>query len=286
MALDFDAEIDELLCSADVRSQEERCRIPLFPDKWNVWLMAIRVTEDLTQRQITDEIFALMGQALTLGKPASLVGIHFDPWFKDDAKNVSNLSVGFFMPDEYDPEAEEIWDADKLDAEMQHVFGEEASSIEVVADVSGTGGTGFPSCPAIEINTPPITFAIVSFFYRGTNQEMRWPLTKRIRIGDLPLAARTSLLAIPGIGPTLALDGDNAVMDIWCTKDPDYSMVEAYSPPNRPAPKEDDEKGIDWGNLIIPGSGEGTLEDISDTAKYVGVGLLALAVTAVVIAVK
>lgn len=252
--LDLLDAVDEVLCpDTNVKEFKARCRVPLYPGRWNVWAIAVRLREGMTEESIRSDIEALFGRGI-----ASRTGVRTDPWFRERGR-ATNLSIGFFWPGEDTPHPEgEIVDVDALAAAQERAATEYQGSpgATIAADAS-------EHCPDVEMSAP-ITVVMVSFVYRGDSTTMPWPVTRRL---NAP------------IGNPLLPFGEATLLDIWCPDNPDYAVLEVFDAPRvKAVPGDPDGPGIPWKEYLdsfLRSVSEAPSRSI-DAAKWVGIGAVVL----------
>ena len=273
--------LSELACSdVDVSAFKEKCRVPLYPQKWNVWVLLRSLEDNPTVEQMQDELRELFGCDVV-----SRNFVRTDPWFYDRGR-VQGLTYGFFLPEKEKTYPPFVADTDALDAAL------DAVAVKYQGQPDGYVGavniTDGGACA--ELQPPPgnYTAVTVAFVYRGFDVDMPWPVNRRVESSWLKNLPEWASLGM------LALIGEASTIDLYCPTNPRWVVSDVMAPGEDdsavPLPSQavgdacqTDSPGFDWGEVleaVTPGGSE-TIEAVGDAAKVVaGVAVAALAIFA------
>ena len=269
--------LSELACGdVDVSEFKERCRIPLFPQKWNVWVLLRSLEDNPTVEQMCDELKELFGCDVV-----SRNLVRTDPWFYDRGR-VQGLTSGFFLietdqaRESFPPPALADWD--KLDKSLDVVaarFQGQPGGWEPAVNMGDD-----PRCAALQPPPGNYTAVTVAFVYRGHDVDMAWPVNRRVEsswLKSLPLWAKIAVS-----GGLLPLLGEATTVDLYCPTNARWVVSDVLKPGEDtsavPEPSDavgdacrTDHPGFSWAEIIeavTPGGAE-TIEAVGDAAKMV-----------------
>lgn len=274
--------LSELACGdVDVSEFKERCRLPLFPQKWNVWVMLRSLDDNPTVEQMREELKELFGC-----DAVSRNLVRTDPWFYDRGR-IQGLTSGFFLQETDQVRADfpppSLADWDKLDKSLDAVakrFQGQPDGYVAAASWNAEG-----ACAELKPPQGNYTAVTVAFVYRGHDVDMPWPVNRRVQsaiLKNMPLWAQIVIS-----GGLLPLIGAATTIDLYCPTNPRWIVSDAMKPGEDtsavPAPSEavgeackTDHPGFSWAEMIeavTPGGAE-TIEAVGDAAKVVaGVAL-------------
>lgn len=260
--------ISKIVCpQVDIDAFRKSCRAPLYRDRWNVWTLLRSLDDSPTISQMEKELGDLFGC-----DASSRNFVRTDPWFRDRGR-VQGLTLGFFLPMEDTPqEPPALVDWAGIESAIIEVTQKYQGQTEVIVSAKLSDQVCAGAKP------PPGNYTMVTaaFVYRGSDPDIPWPVSRRIRTELVPGGA----LGLPGIAAEIA------ELDIYCPENPRWILSDVIKPSpeprNVPAPRDSvgdacqtDEPGFKWGEVmahVIPG-GARTIEAATDAMWFVGIAV-------------
>lgn len=161
---------------------EVLCDVPLYPNAWNVWLLARSMDDDPSRSQITSELQTLFGRDIS----QKLGGIsNWLPGTGNDA--ATDLGVHTFLG--HSPNPDDLTDHKALSIaewKISQQF-QGSSSPVLVRTLDQCQHSG----PAPHVRGPKFTFVLVQFVWRGTALSVPWIGSRKYGV-DIPLLPTSS----------------------------------------------------------------------------------------------
>jgi len=142
------AYVGDLMCDADVDKFKKECKIPLFPNQWNTWIINRTLADNPSgedRKQLTKNVFYHWFKAVDAGEA--------------DEVTVTDLT------DDSKPSNDPFGQQD------------DAKRNELVKNLKKRAKRG-ECAPVPTVKGPETTQLAVQFVYRGSKKEMPWPVHK------------------------------------------------------------------------------------------------------------
>lgn len=246
--------VASVFCDVDPDEFKAACSIPLFPGKWNTWLLWVSVADDPDEETIRRMVKAALRTWFM--ESASLEGFTLG--------NVDTVEIDFDPPAEFGAGVGGSPEVSRLLANRARLVRREDDCSETIALRSGQ---------AIPV--------VAQFVYRGRQTRMPWPVIKIQRTG-IPTPGGLGMI---GEGETLF--GELAIVR-WCPTQADVILESVWRPlENESVP--DEGPGLpglprDWRlpdiDKRITDAAKGVSGEIQKILWPIAIGAVAIAVIA------
>lgn len=188
---------------SDACTAKLTCDVPLFPNMWNVWLVAVSMEDNPSADQIRKELRRLYGRNLT-----QQAGAHLSDWLPNS--DATDLAIHTFLGHSEDPQnLTDMKALSKAEWELATKY-LGSSSVVLAADLNQCATA--PGTPPPGLRGKAYTLVLVQFVWRGNDLSTGWKGASRNAVPGW----------LPGAGIPLPFSA--------CLNQADYLLTEVWKP--------------------------------------------------------